>query len=77
MDVDNVSVGKKSDHKIVFMEPINGSNQKSARVQKVVKLRPITKKGLEKMKNWLIYENWQCVFSSRSAHEKADIFQSC
>ena len=75
LDVDNVNHGKKSDHKMVLMKPISGSNQQSARVQRVVKIRPITKKGLEKMTNWLIDEKWMTVFSSISAHEKANNFQ--
>ena len=51
LDVDNEKNKEKSDHKIVFMEPIDDNSTKSARVQSVIKLRPVTKNGLEKYLN--------------------------
>ena len=75
LDVDNDKIGKKSDHQIVLMEPVNNCNPESARVQRVVKTRPITQKGLENMTTWLIDEKWTSVLTPKSAHKKAENFQ--
>ena len=58
------------------MTPLDDKSTKSARVQRVVKFRPITKKGLEKMTDWLIDEKWESVYSPKSAHDKAENFQT-
>ena len=39
LDVDNDKQGKKSDHKIVIMKPINDQSYKSARIPRIVKTR--------------------------------------
>ena len=75
LDIDINKIGKKSDHKIVLMEPITDCMSDSARIQRVVKIRPVTKKGLANMTNWLIDEKWTSVFSPISAHIKAENFQ--
>ena len=71
LDADNSRKGKNSDHQIVVMSPIYSIENKSARENRMIKSRPFTKLGLDKMINWLMEENWICVFSKVSAHEKA------
>ena len=44
--------GTKSDHKIVVAKPISIINNKSGRETRIIKVRPFTKSGFEKMKNW-------------------------
>ena len=75
LDPDPDKNGKKSDHRIVVMKPINIIDNKSARITKQIKVRPIPESGIIKMRNWLIDESWADVFKAESAHQKAEIFQ--
>ena len=68
--------GKKSDHRIVLMKPINEINNQSARHTKVLKSRPITQSGIEKMRSWLIDETWENVYNGEDSHIKAESFQN-
>ena len=75
LDPDPDKDGKKSDHRIVLMKPINTIENKSARYVKQVKVRPIKESGILKMRTWLMEESWEKVYNAESAHTKAEIFQ--
>ena len=75
LDVDVNKKGKKSDHKIVIMSPIAENNSISARVNRAVKIRPYSESRMSKMTDWLVDENWECIYSLKNAHEKAQKFQ--
>ena len=76
LDPDPDKNGKKSDHRIVLMKPINAINNKSARYTKVIKVRPIPQSGIDKMRSWIMDETWDQVYSAESSHDKASIFQN-
>ena len=69
-------MGEKSDHRIVLMKPINVINNKSARHTGVIKVRPMPQSGMDKMRDWMMDETWDKVFSAQSSHEKAALFQN-
>ena len=75
LDADPDKNGKKSDHRIVLFKPINVINNKSARVTKQIKVRPIPQSGIEQMRLWMMDQTWKEVFAAESSHDKADIFQ--
>ena len=75
LDPDPDKNGKKSDHRIVIFKPINVIQNKSARISRVVKVRPISQSGIDKMRNWLMDQNWKNVYEAVSSHTKAEIFQ--
>ena len=70
------SNGKQSDHRIVLMKPINEINNQSARHTRVIKSRPITQSGIDKMRSWLMDENWKNVYEAETSHLKAEHFQN-
>ena len=75
LDSDPDKNGKPSDHRIVLVRPVNEINNRSARKFREIKVRPFTRSGMEKLKNWFIDQTWQPVFQTESVHEKARIFQ--
>ena len=76
LDPDLDSNGKQSDHRIVLMKPINEINNQSARHTRVIKSRPITQSGIDKMRSWLMDENWKNVYEAETSHLKAENFQN-
>ena len=60
---------------IVVVRPINTINNKSARVTRKVKVRTYPQSGMERMKDWLMEEQWEEVYTAISAHDKAQSFQ--
>ena len=76
LDPDPDKTGKPSDHRIVLVRPVNIINNESSRSFKKVKVRPFTKSGIEKLKNWFVDQTWKEVFEVENAHEKANIFQN-
>ena len=52
LDPDPDSNGKPSDHLIPVMKPINMINNKCARTQRVITVRPIKESGMDKLKSW-------------------------
>ena len=75
LDADPDKDGKKSDHRIVLFKPINVINNKSARITREVKSRPITQSGIEEMRAWMMDQDWNEIFKAETAHEKAPLFQ--
>ena len=76
LDPDRDKDGKKSDHKIVIARPISSITNKNARISRQIKVRPIPQSGINQMREWLIDEAWEGVYSAVTAHEKASIFQN-
>ena len=68
--------GKDSDHKIVFTEPLNSTNDQSAVQKRIIKQRPLIQSGVDKFTDWLMTETWEQVYEATTAHEKAQIFQN-
>ena len=58
------------------MKPINVIDNKSARLTRRIKVRPIPESGITKMRDWLMEETWEEVSKAVSAHDKAAIFQN-
>ena len=58
------------------MKPINVIDNKSARLTRRIKVRPIPESGITKMRDWLMEETWEEVSEAVSAHDKAAIFQN-
>ena len=76
LDVDSDKHGKKSDHRIIVVKPINSINNKCARTTRIIRNRPITQSAIQNMLTWLIEEDWNSVYSVESAHDKAEEFQN-
>ena len=76
LDADINKKGKKSDHKIVVMSPINETNNIPARDIRHVMFRPHNEAQISKLIDWLITEDWSCVYSVKSTHEMAKNFQT-
>ena len=57
------------------MNPIKTIENKTARIIKEVKVRPIPESGIKKMRSWLMDETWGKVFEAETAHQKASILQ--
>ena len=74
LDPDDEVSGKKSDHLIVIAEPISEINNSCGRDYKTVTTRPISKTGISLMKHWMMNQTWSDVYSSVSAHKKAEVF---
>ena len=68
--------GTKSDHKIVLMIPINEIDNLSARQTKVIKSRPLTQSGIDRMRSWLIDQTWDNIYNIEDSHIKAENFQN-
>ena len=75
LDADPDKDGKKSDHRIVLIKPINVINNKSARITRQIKVRPMPSSGIEKMREWIMDEKWEDVYEAETAHVKAELFQ--
>ena len=62
LDPDPDKNGRPSDHRIVLVKPINIINNKSYKTFRKVKVRPFTKSGMDKLRNWFIDQSWKEVF---------------
>ena len=76
LDADPDTNGKKSDHRIVVIKPINVINNKCLRQTREIKVRPFPQSGITRMREWFIDYQWNEVFEVNSAHEKAKTFQN-
>ena len=76
LDADHDKAGCASDHKIVLVKPIDKFSTESAVNSRLVKMRPITGSGVQKLKDWFIDQNWTEVYQEESAHKKASVFQT-
>ena len=75
LDPDPDKTGKPSDHKIVLCKPISTINNITARTTRENRFRPISQSGLDKMKLWLMGEEWETVYNEKNADAKAEVFQ--
>ena len=76
LDNDPDKNGSPSDHKIVFMKPVDAINNNPARKVKTVKFRPLPESGIREMGKWIVSFNWQQVYEAETAHQKAELFQN-
>ena len=76
LDNDPDKNGAPSDHKIVYMKPINAINNNPGRKLKIVKFRPLPESGIRNMGNWIVNYDWKPVLTATTAHEKASLLQS-
>ena len=76
LDADPGSGGKPSDHLIPLMRPINIIDNKSARIYKHIKVRPLADSIMALLRENFENKNWENVFNAKSANNKADIFYS-
>ena len=76
LDADVGTGGKPSDHLTVVMTPINVVNNKPARTERQVTVRPMKQSGIDMFGSWLKKQNWSEVFNAKTVDEKTEIFQS-
>ena len=76
LDPDPEKRGKPSDHMMVIFTPINNIENKCVKRSKEIIFRPINTEGVNKMRTWLISENWHQVLKQPCANLKADISQN-
>ena len=76
LDPDPEKRGKPSDHMMVIFTPINNIDNKCVKRSKEILFRPINAEGINKMRTWLISENWHQVLKQPCANLKADILQN-
>ena len=75
MDPDPDTNGKPSGHRIVVVRPISAVNNTCARSKREVKVRPITDSGINKMRTWVISQDWSEILQAEFAHTKAEALQ--
>ena len=66
--------GSTSDHLIPTMRPIDMINNKPARVQRKVSVRPLPDSVLSIINNELTTHDWSNIFKAKTSNDKADIF---
>merc|ERR1712127_960894 len=71
LDADPDKDGKPADHKIVLQKPISTIENKSARITREIKVRPMPQSGIDRFREWLIDQECEQVFAEVSAHKKA------
>ena len=76
LDADDGSGGKPSDHLTVVMKPIDVINNKPARTERKVEVRPMKESGISMFGAWLKNHNWSEVYEAESVDEKSEIFQN-
>ena len=76
LQADSQKLGTASDHRIVIARPISEINNKSGREYREIKVRPLMQSGINQLQLWLIDQSWDQVYQAKSAHQKAEIFQS-
>ena len=65
-----------SDHLTVVAEPLSAINNKPARRIKKVTVRRLPQSGKDQLRRWFSDQQWEEVYSSVTAHDKAMLFQS-
>ena len=76
LDADLGSGGKPSDHLIVVMESISEINNKTARVQREVTIRPLKQSGIDLFGHWIKNEKWEEVMKAETVDKKSELFQN-
>ena len=67
--------GKPFDHRIVLVKQICAINNQSSSSTRKIIVRPITESGMNRMRDWMINQNWPEVYEAQSAHDKAKALQ--
>ena len=76
LDPDPDTNGKPADHLIVVMRPVNSLNNKPGRSFREVKVRPLIKSGMSKLKDWIQKQEWKEVLEEESVDKKAEILHN-
>ena len=76
LTADPGSGGKASDHLIPIMRPINELNNRCSRVYTEVKIRPVTKSGIDNLRNWFECQDWAQNMAEASIDQKAELLHS-
>lgn len=76
LDNDQEGCGKPSDHLIVVMEPLSNDNPVQKRKYKTIAYRPFPDSGIREKRSWIQSQSWKEVYLLKSAHEKAEKFES-
>ena len=75
LDPDPGSGGKKSDHMIPVMFPVNMLNNNASRTFRTITVRPLPQSGINKLVEWMIQVDWTDVTELESTNEKAEELQ--
>ena len=76
LDPDPDKDGKKSDHRIVLLKPINEIDNRCSRTYREIKVRPITKSGMVRLREWFETQDWSQILSEDSINIKAESLMS-
>ena len=76
LDADAGTGGKPSDHLTVVMSPIDVINNKPARTEQKLAVRPMKESGMNMFGAWLKEQNWSELFDAETVDEKSEIFQN-
>ena len=76
LDADPGTGGHQSDLLIPIMKPVNMVNKKPARSHRQLKVGPLPKSVLTKIRLILQEKDWSCVLNAKTANEKADLFHN-
>ena len=72
LDADAGTRGRPSDHFIPLMRPISELENRCSRSYRQVKVRPINRSGLDKLRSWFEAQNWSKVTGEESVNKKAE-----
>ena len=76
MENDDDQSGEPSDHLIIIMKPISGSENVVKRSKhKIIKYRPFPDSGIRQMGQWIQSQSWQEIYDLSSPNEKAETFE--
>ena len=76
LDPDPGTDGRPSDHLIVIMKPIKNLNSTTSRSYRKIKVRPLTKSGMVKFREWIENKDWAEVIKEESVDKKAETLQN-
>ena len=76
LEADIGSGGKPSDHLPVIMSPIDMINNKPARAERIVKVRPMKQTGIDLFGHWLKNQDWNEMYNADTVDEKVEIFHN-
>ena len=72
LGADSDRVGRPSDHLIPLMRPINQIDNKCSRTYREIRVRPVTRSGMERMGDWFEAQEWTQVITEDSINKKAE-----
>ena len=76
LDPDADREGRPSDHLIPVIHPINEIDNRCSRTYREIKVRPITKSGMVRLREWFETQDWSQILSEDSINIKAESLMS-